>query len=367
MVGHSFGVVAAVYNYNRRSGLINDFLWTLFKVPAAFFYDDKFGFEPKQTIGTAMKAVRWLHSRLGADFAEKKVQLKDRPVILGIEYDLPNRLLQVTEDRREELKSELRHHLSQKSLTSGQAAKLKGKLLYAATQLWGKIGRAYLRPLSERQYSKKPRTKLDKALELALKAWIRLLDSAPRRTLRPNMNTDTDYVLFTDGFFPDWRKAETGKPQVGGVLFETKGRESPKYFTQKLEQSRMDTWITRKNQIAMVELFAPVLALETFKGQLKGKKVLLFVDSESVEGALVKGYSSREDISELVGQFWDVAASLECTIYIDRVSTDGNPAVGPSRPGKDVPSPELSWELVETMASQVVDSRGKRAWVYCHT
>ena len=74
MIGHSFGVVAAVYNYNRRSGLLNDMLWALFKVPASFFYDDKFGFEPKQTMGTAMKAVRWLHSRLGADFAEKKVQ-----------------------------------------------------------------------------------------------------------------------------------------------------------------------------------------------------------------------------------------------------------------------------------------------------
>ena len=76
----------------------------LFKVPASFFYDDKFGFEPKQTVGTAMKAVRWLHSRLGADFAEKKVQLKDKPVILGVEYDLPKRLLQATEDRREELR-----------------------------------------------------------------------------------------------------------------------------------------------------------------------------------------------------------------------------------------------------------------------
>ena len=102
----------------------------------------------------------------------------------------------MTEDRREELKAELRHHLSQRSLTSGQAAKLKGKLLYAATQLWGKIGRAYLRPLSERQDSKQPRTKLDKALELALKAWIKLLDSAPRRTLRPNMNPNTNYVIF---------------------------------------------------------------------------------------------------------------------------------------------------------------------------
>ena len=102
--------------------------------------------------------------------------------------------------------------------------------------------------MSERQYSKQPRTRLDKALELALKAWIKLLDSAPRRTLRPNMNPNTDYVIFTDGFFPDWRKAEKGQPQVGGVLFEARGREAPRYFSTKLEQRHMDTWIVRKSQ-----------------------------------------------------------------------------------------------------------------------
>ena len=62
-----------------------------------------------------------------------------------------------------------------------------------------------------------------------------------------------------------------------------------------------------------------------------------------------------------------MAASLECTIYIDRVSTDGNPADGPSRPGKDVPDPELGWELVRFEARQVVECQGKRARVNCPT
>ena len=64
-----------------------------------------------------------------------------------------------------------------------------------------------------------------------------------------------------------------------------------------------------------------------------------------------------------MGKFWEMAASLECTIYIDRVSTDGNPADGPSRPGKDVPDPQLGWELVNTEASQALQYRGTRAWV----
>ena len=42
MIGHSFGLVAAVYNYNRRSAAI---LVHLFNVVAFNFYDDKYGFE----------------------------------------------------------------------------------------------------------------------------------------------------------------------------------------------------------------------------------------------------------------------------------------------------------------------------------
>ena len=100
-----------------------------------------------------MEAVRKVHTWLGADFSEKKIQLSCKPIILGVEYDLMNNKLEVTEERRAELTAELRKRLSTKKISPGQAAKLKGKLMFAASQLWGKVGRAYLRPLSERQYT----------------------------------------------------------------------------------------------------------------------------------------------------------------------------------------------------------------------
>ena len=51
MIGHSsFGLVSAVYNYNRRSAAINELLVKLFGLIAFQFYDDKYGFEPVETI-----------------------------------------------------------------------------------------------------------------------------------------------------------------------------------------------------------------------------------------------------------------------------------------------------------------------------
>ena len=45
MIGHSFGLVSAVYNYNRRSAAITDIMRRVFSVAAFNFYDDKYGFE----------------------------------------------------------------------------------------------------------------------------------------------------------------------------------------------------------------------------------------------------------------------------------------------------------------------------------
>ena len=77
----------------------------------------------------------------------------------------------------------------------------------------------------------------------------------------------------------------------------------------------------------MVELFATVVALHTFRERLVGSWSLLLVDSE---GAL-KGYSAREDLCELVGAFWNIALELRVQLYINRVPTDANPADHPSR------------------------------------
>eukprot|EP00435_Cladocopium_sp_Y103_P024835 s708_g6.t1 len=96
-------------------------------------------------------------------------------------------------------------------------------------------------------------------------------------------------------------------------------------------QSLIKKWLPRKSQIAMVELFATVVALKTFEAQLSNSWSLLLVDSEPVRGAVVKGYSAREDVCELVGVFWKIAFDLNINLYVDRVPTDANPADPPPK------------------------------------
>ena len=343
MIGHSFGLVAAVYNYNRRSAAITDVLRRIFWVAAFNFYDDKYGFELEQTCSSAFECARKVHWWLGAKFDAKKLQLCFDPTILGITYDLKGMQLKIKESRKEELGEEIDSILATGLLPPGQAGKLRGKLMFGSSQLWGKIGRAFLRSLSERQYAKFPRSDLNRAIQLSLEKWLDFIHRGPPRKIELALSRAPDAVIFTDGSFPD-RKSSLKDPWIGGVVF-AKGMR-PVQFGCKVDQTLIDRWIPRKSQIAMVELFATVVALATFKEFLEGKWCLLFVDSEPVQGALVKGYSAKEDPCELVGIFWSIALDLKVNLYIDRVPTDANPSDPPSRADLQTGS-ALGWRTVD--------------------
>ena len=343
MVGHSFGLVSAVYNYNRRSAAITDILRRVFSVAAFNFYDDKYGFESEATCGSAFECSKAVHFWLGARFDPKKLQLCKDPTILGVTYDLESMVLKIKESRKEELLDEIDSITTSGVLSPGQAGKLRGKLMFGASQLWGKIGRAFLRSLSERQYSKVPRSDVNKAISLSLDQWRLLVESGPPRPIECTGSRKTDFVIFTDGSFPD-AKSSLADPWIGGVLFQRGAR--PIQFGCRVDKKLIDSWIPRKSQIAMVELFATVVALSTFGNRIKGSWSLLFVDSESALGALVKGYSAKEDLCELVGVFWNLALEFQINLFIDRVPTDSNPADPPSRASLEV-GRALGWDEVD--------------------
>ena len=78
-------------------------------------------------------------------------------------------------------------------------------------------------------------------------------------------------------------------------------------------------------------MFATVLALETFADRVRGADLISLIDSEAVEGSLVKGYSSRDDLRRIISLFWNLAFQLRVRVFFDQVSTDANPADWPSR------------------------------------
>ncbi|CAE8610890.1 unnamed protein product, partial [Polarella glacialis] len=132
-------------------------------------------------------------------------------------------------------------------------------------------------------------------------------------------------VIFTDGVLAVFQ------PTIGAVVFD-KWSAQAFYISLVVPQEVIDEWLPRATQIAMVELLAPVVVNHVFGSRLANRNVILMVDSEPVEGTLVKGYSSRSDMCWLTTSvFWQQALDLRSLYYIDRVPTDANISDGPSR------------------------------------
>ena len=131
---------------------------------------------------SARLAAECVHTWLGARFDQKKLQLSPSPTILGVTYNLSEMQLEIKPDRRSDLTAEIQGILSSEVLDPGTAGKLKGKLMFGASQLWGKVGRAFLRVISERQYMRLPlgpKFGLDPPLREALKQWLVLIEAGP--------------------------------------------------------------------------------------------------------------------------------------------------------------------------------------------
>ena len=294
-----------------------------------------------------MLAAETIHFLLGALFDEKKLQLSLSPVILGVTFNLEQLVLEIKEQRKQELLETIDSVLESGVLDPGLAGKLKGKLMFGASQLWGKVGRAFFRPLSERQYMKDlhgDRMEINPAIVRSLIYWKKLIHFGPPGEISLRAEKASDVVIFTDGFTPDQRKDEAGPDRIGAVMFDRRA-VAPKQISEVIPTAVSDKWLRRKTQIVPIEMIAPILAIETFRDHLRNKDVLLLIDSEAVEAALVKGYSSKEDLCELVEIFWELALEYRINFFIDRVSTDANPADWPSGDLLEI-GESAGWETV---------------------
>ena len=104
-----------------------------------------------------------------------------------------------------------------------------------------------------------------------------------------------------------------------------------RYLSEIIPEHVMATFQHRENAVVVTETAAVLVALQVLANHLRGRDVLLFVDSESVEAAIVKGASSADDLSGLIDAIWRTAVKDEVHVYVDRVPTDANPSDGPSR------------------------------------
>ena len=97
----------------------------------------------------------------------------------------------------------------------------------------------------------------------------------------------------------------------------------------------------RFNDIFEVEAIGPLLILENFGNELKGRVWLHVIDNAASLSALVRGSSSVLSGERITGLTWGRIAGLGCYPWFDRVESASNPVDGLSRGALQGP-----WTLV---------------------
>ena len=83
--------------------------------------------------------------------------------------------------------------------------------------------------------------------------------------------------------------------------------------------------------VGQAEFLAIVSAEKVWKSVLRVRRIVLFVDDDAARYGVMKGYSPSEASAWLLTEMARLDMELGCAVWVDRVASASNPAVGPSR------------------------------------
>ena len=251
---------------------------------------------------------------------------------LGVLLELPDRRgpgdvvckLSIPDDKKEKYVADLNRMLSSDSLLPGAAAKLVGRLEWAASACFGRAARSFLWPLRDRQRGlDQGGSRLSPALRAAGQALVGFVKQARGLSFRSSDAGRETVVGCVDA------SSAGHSACLGGVLITDVGGA---FFVAEVGE-RLRRWLPEGSSsvINEAEALAALVWLQTFGRHLQGTDVLLFLDSEAAEGSLLSGYSKNRNLTAISGAFWTLSASRQIRVWIGRVSSRLNPSDGVSR------------------------------------
>lgn len=313
------------------------------------------GVEGAETAASGLKAFKRLNEMLGFVLkVRKEVGPTAEGPVLGLEVDISAQPIQVrlSAERRERLLKFLSGVREQGMLLPGTAGTLAGKLQFACSGIYGRVGRAAVIPFYRRQRAKKGSANLSRALSSALEFFSRLLADPPAKLSHPPAAAAPPIVVYTDG---------NGAGCIGMVLFQQGA--PPWVVSSVVPPSVLALLESRKQQIALIELIAVVVAFEVFAEALSDRDVLLFVDNSTAEGVIRNGMARgvARDASALASYLWLRCAKLRLNLFVQWVCSEENIADGPSRPSEPAKSEGLRslgpvWQELSVFPSAVSEA-----------
>ena len=337
-----FGSTKAVYFFLRVARA----LWTVIvkglKIASTNFFDDFVLLALEVDRKSAWTSFERLMALLGWKLSEDKAtDWSTEFEALGVIFDLSDALsgavkIGNTDRRKEEIIAKLHDVCDRGTLSQKEALQLRGRMQFAETQCFGRVGRALLKLVTTHAYS--GTMFVSKRLRCALLDFAALLRDTRPRLIGPI--SCSSFMLLTDAFYDPGESPAAG---LGGTLLTGHGAALV-YFSVKVEAE--DCAKLALNDEATViyelELLAVLIGFLIFKewigserpqrdGIMAGVGIVSYIDNDAARYALISGVSKKDVASMIVGDLASVESELGIAPWFARVGTESNLADEPSR------------------------------------
>ena len=335
-----FGACGSVLGFNRAAMALRACVLRLLRI-LCLSYDDY----PVVTEDSLACITDWafkeLFKLLGWDLkgGEKDLEFSQKFEVLGVTLDVGEVLdrgravVDNSEKRKQRVVDQIAAILRSGTLSSAEAEQLCGRLGFAASQLFARIGSAAIWHLRRKADLHEGPAPLAGPLATSLEEWAKAVVSQAPRTifLEPRGQV---VVCCSDGFLDG--EGSTLRAGVGAIIadretgtFEAFGVMLPQTVLRKL-----CTAAGTERVIAEVELLAVMAAKKFWRahlGKWAGRRVAFYVDNEGARYGLIKGYSPNRLCASLLSACWRCDADSMAASWYERVPTRSNCADGPSR------------------------------------
>ena len=186
-----------------------------------------------------------------------------------------------TASRIENIVSSIEEILSSGDITTQQASRLAGKLVFARSQVFGRVGSLALRILYKRTHLA-TKAGLDAETKWALWWWKRTLPTAEPRIVHLAGHRQP-LVIFSDGYCdPDETSSSGVRAGYGALMFDPEDN-AYEYFRMNMSEDLKDvlTLQGEKTQIVgQAEVLPCLLARKFWASRMKNRAVFYFIDND---------------------------------------------------------------------------------------
>ena len=217
-----FGAVGSVAAFLRVAASISFLARRALKLAVTAFFDDFTCLSQKGDQASTDFAITGLFKLLGVDYAregKKAPDFSDCFACLGVVVDLGHFgegqiRIKRTEQRRHDLAQQIREILTAGEITHKTAEKLRGRMTWFSSFLFGRQANAVTRMLGQIVKSGRRQFRLDKEHTLLLDAALQMV--AKSEPVKITRNLLECWVVFTDGSY----EPASGRPgAIGGCYF----------------------------------------------------------------------------------------------------------------------------------------------------